>query len=162
MKKSGLFTLVLLLFIFSCKKEAIMNGEVTNNPTFAAELSASPDTIAVGPYHLFLKAIVGRDFMPGGGENSSAMVSLNWLTDIDSTAISNTVVLNRQYIVMGDKIWSTNYTEIDRSKAHIIQGIARKGPLWETGIYVDVICEFETNGEIFRVISKSQRIEATF
>lgn len=139
-----------------------MNGEVINNSTFAAELSASADTIVTGPYTFFLKTLVWRDFMAGGGENSSSLICNHELTNLGGSAISNSVILKKQYIVLGNETWISTFSDVHRDSEHIIRGVARKGPLWKPGTYVHIICEFENNGETFRIISKAQRIGATY
>ncbi len=163
MKKFNIFIFIFVLILFSCNKKAQKpEGEQTFDPSLASQLSTCSDTITIGENTLLLEATVWRDFMPGGPSDGSLLICMNQLRDINSTQISTDIIIKKQYIVLGNEVWSTELEKTSSSEEHILVCIARNGPKWDHGLYVNVICELERFGETFQVIAKSQRIEATF
>jgi hypothetical protein len=151
--KNVLPLIVAIVFgLSSCKKEK----------SFVEELRSSPDEVSIGSNTFTLSTYLYRDFMPGivGQANGSHMICSNQLTDINNTALPSGITLKKQYIIKGGEVWEAAYTE-QVGNAAVIEGIVRDGPKWDTGIIVDVVCEFETAGETYRIIARSQLIHRT-
>ena len=150
---------IILFGLYSCKKNKV-EGKIINDPEFAEELRQSNDTLTIGDNTLVLKTDLWRDFFPPAEENGSPMVTINKITDIDSVTLQSTINLKKQYVLKEDEIWTADYSEV-KENDFILEGIVRDGPKWGPNIEVDVVCEFENSGIIYRIISKSQLINAT-
>ena len=66
--------------------------------------------------------------------NVSKVYSLSFPTTIDATKL---------YVINGEEIWETKFTDEERpqnlNRKHKLEKVARDGPKWGSGIYVDVI-----------------------
>lgn len=144
----------------SCGKEKI-EGKIRNDAKFAAELRLSPENIAIGNNNLILATYLYRDFMPIAEENGSKMICINKLTEVDSIPILGTIILKKQYLIRDNEIWTADYIEIRKNTVFITEGVVRDGPKWGPNIEVDVVCEFENSGTIYRILAKSQLIKKT-
>jgi hypothetical protein len=153
MKNTLLF--LLILGLISCDKSKL-------NKDLAQELRESPETIALGNNRLVLTTYLWRDFMPIAEENGSPLACVNNLTDVDSNAISSAIHLKKQYVIHGNEIWEADYMNSTNETEFILQGFVNGGPKWGPDIQVDVVCEFEYLGNIYRILAKSQHIEATW
>ncbi len=144
-----LFSIVTLLFI-GCEKEE-MN-----------DLMDSPTHIEINGFYLELETYIWRDFMPGSGD--SKMMSINRLFDRNQNNISNRFELVKQYVIKKSDVWETEYTsEIYDTENYVIEKISRKGPLWDTGKEVDVICQFRdiSTGTEYKILTENQIINRT-
>lgn len=123
------------------------------------ELRSSPEEVSIGTNTLVLNTYLYRDFMPGidGAVNGSEMICSNQLVDVNNAALPSGITLKKQYLIRGEEIWVGAYAE-QVANADVIEGIVRNAPKWDTGTRIDVVCEFEASGEIFRVIARSQLI----
>jgi hypothetical protein len=160
MKLHWILSVLIILGLCSCKKENI-DGRIKKSRVLAQELRSSPEIQVIAGKALILKTNVWRDFMPIAEENGSPMICLNYLIVADSTVIPNSIILKKQHIVMGNEIWSADYLEFSTPKIFMLEGIVRNGPKWGPHIKVDIICEFEYQGKIFKILAKDQNIEKT-
>ena len=161
MKKINIILIIIVFGLVSCNKEKI-EGKIKTDPEFATELKSTPENVVIGSNTFFLRTGLWRDFMPTPDNNRSAMICLNFLTEKDSSAIMSIIELKKQYVVKGDEVWTAEYSEVKKSEKSVIEGVVREGPKWEPLITVDVICEFEVSGTVYRVLSKSQKIGAAY
>lgn len=159
----NLIVIILSLFVglTSCEKVVTIDSKIKNDPKLAEELRATPTNITIGNNSLILTTYLWRDFMPIAEENGSKMICVNKLTEINNSPILNTITFKRQYVINGNEIWIEDYSEIRKDVDHILEGIVRNGPKWGPNIKVDVVCEFENLGKIYRIIAKSQLINRT-
>lgn len=162
MKNYLVFLVLIAMGLYSCEKEETKGAEIKNDPALAAELKASPETIVIGNNSLLLETYLWRDFMPDGNTRGSALFSVNKLTGDVGAAIPESISLKKQYVIKGDEIWISDYSEVRNSPANVLEGVVRDGPEWGPDINVDVVCEFERGGQTFRIMAKSQKIHATY
>ena len=163
-KNFKIVLLILLIGLISCKKEKIdgkINGEIITDPEFASELNSSPEIITIGNNTFVLTTYLWRNFMPFAEEDGSSLTCINSLTEKDSLSIASTIELKKQYVIKGNEIWTAGYSEIRTPHDYIIEGVVREGPKWGPGINVYVVCEFESNGTVYRILAKSQEIKKT-
>ena len=160
MKNLLLVTLTLIVGLSSCKKD---NTEVIQktDAKFANELRSSPETIIIGSNYLILSTYMWRDFMPIAEENGSKLFCNVKLKNVESSAILKSIKLKKLYVVKGDEIWTTSYSEITNSIDSVWEGLAKGGPKWGPDIEVDVVCEFENAGAVYKILAKSQWINKT-
>ena len=160
MKNLLLITLTLIVALSSCKKDN-KEDPVKPDAKLAEELRSSPETIIIGSNYLMLTTYLWRDFMPIAEEDGSKLFCNSKLTDVDHVGISNSIKLTKLYVIKGDEVWKTNYSEIIHKIDYILEGVASKGPKWGPEIEVDVVCEFESSGKVHRILAKSQWITRT-
>ena len=161
MKHLLLITLTVVVGLSSCKKVDKDEATVRTDSKFANELRSRPESIIMGSNYLILTTYMWRDFMPVAEENGSNLLCTIKLKDVDNVAISKSIKLNKLYVIKGDEIWTTNFSKIKNDIAYILEGIANNGPKWGPDIDVDVVCEFENSGTVYRILAKSQSINRT-
>ncbi|MNU62908.1 hypothetical protein D3C71_521480 [compost metagenome] len=144
--------------LFSCKKET-----KTPKTDLLEVVKNSPETITIGNNVLTLDVLLWRDFMPGIGssENGSSLYCSVELKNSQNLDLHENITLKRVYVINGNEFWNSVLIEQNHGLAHVVAGGANEGPIWGPDIQVDVVCEFEYNGVIRRMISKSQNIEMT-
>ncbi len=155
--------IILLVFFagYSCKKEHLKDTIIID-PELAKELRSSPENLTLADNNLTLGTYIWRDFMPESPPNGSKMIAVGKLTDVDQAPIAQSIALGKQYIINKDEIWMADYQEIKNDPAYVLEGVVRNGPEWEAGVQVDVVCEFRYQGEMYRIVAKSQPINATY
>lgn len=161
MKNILLITLALTLGLTSCKKDEQDKSNVSTDSKFAAELRSSATKIAIGNNNLILTTYLWRDFMPVAQKDGSVLSCVSKLTDIYNTPISGTIILKKQYVINGDEIWTSDYNKIVHDIDYILEGTVTSGPKWGPDIEVQVVCEFENSGVVYRVLANSQWINRT-
>lgn len=152
--KNSLIILFIVLSCLSCKKEKPL--------TFAEELRQSPEQITYGSKKLDLIAGLHRDFMPVSEPNGSPLFATSTIVELNNQDIPESINLLKQFIIHGDEIWETEFTTVDTVFSWAIRGSSRNGPKWGPDIEVDVVCEFELDGEVHRILERSAEIIATF
>lgn len=147
-----------IIGISSCKKDP-----EAPKTEFIEVLKNSPEAAMIGNNTLTLDASLWRDFMPGTGasENGSPLYCVVELKNSQDLDLHGDIILKRVYVINGDELWKNDLIEQDHGLAHIVAGYANGGPIWGPDIQVDVVCEFEYNGVMRRIISKSENIEMT-
>lgn len=160
MKNTILILISLYLTLTACNKEKY-DSEVTNDPVFAQVLKSAPEQLTVDNLNFELRTSLWRDFMPIAEEDGSPLMAVNDLVEKDSLAISEEVKLKKLYVIQEHKIWTTTYSNIKQVDDHVLTGGAKGGPKWGPGVAVDVVCEFEIAGQIYRILAKSQPVEGT-
>ncbi len=154
-------SIILPLAITACDKEN-MEGSITIDPGFADELRASPERIGIDGNNLILETYLWRDFMPPVEKDGRPLICINKLTEADSLPIATGISLRKQYVIKGNQIWAARHTEVRDHADHVLEGVVRDGPKWGPDIDVDVVCEFEFRGNIYRIIARSQPIHTTW
>jgi hypothetical protein len=162
MKNVFFLSMTLIFCLYSCEKEPFESaGNIKVDSVFANELKSLPESITIGSNTIILSTYLWRDYMPISEENGSKMNCVNKLTEIKEQPILSTISLKKQYIVKDNEVWTAEYTQIKHAPTYIIEGYINGGPKWGPNIKVDVICEFEYLGVIYRILAKSQYISKT-
>lgn len=159
MKKILFFSLITVASFTSCEKEE-MKFDIKNDARLAEELRLNPDTIKIDSIDLTLSTSLYRDFMPISEENGRKMACINNLTVSKNASILNQITLKRQYLINGNEIWTASYNKVEKTN-NSITGTVINGPKWGPNINVDVVSEFEMNGNIYKILAKSQLITRT-
>lgn len=160
MKNIIIVSLLLLTGFVACNKDKT-DGKIKTDAELVAELKSSPEQIEIGTQTFFLTTYLWRDFMPIAEENGSLMMCVNSLTEKDSLTITHSIELKKQYVINGDKVWTADYSETKKPTDFVIKEVVHDGPKWGPNINVDVVCEFDISGTVYRVLAKSQKINKT-
>ena len=165
MNKSSFLLVFFLCFIVSCAEEQKnKNTEslVVTDSVFANQIKSSPEQIAIENSRLTLYTYFWRDFMPGVEENGSHLMGVIQFEGQTGAILSNSISLSKLYVINGSDIWICDVFETRIGYNDIWETVVRNGPKWGPGIDVDVICEFESLGQSYRLMAKSQTINATY
>ena len=147
--------------LVSCKKDSLNDKLVSHNSRLAADLRSSNESHSIADNNLVLTTYFWRDFMPGTEAAGSRLTGVIQLGDANGRAIPPSIRLKRLYVVKGHEIWTTDFSEITLSDDGQLEGVVRNGPYWGPNINVDVVCEFEASGRVYRIIARSQPINRT-
>jgi len=103
-------------------------------------LSAS-DTVEVDSQKIFLTTYLWRDFMPVSPPNGKPLIALVYMETVDSVEITSSLNPEAIYIINGNHVWSSYFSDENppNNLSFKLAKIARNGPKWDSGIYVDVI-----------------------
>ena len=174
MKKSFYLVILLLsILITSCEIEGAYNEEgiydregVYENTQLIEKLnSEAVETLIIGGNSFVLEAYLWRDFMPVSSSDGNLLISINWLTDINSVKIPDNIRMLQQYVIYGGSIWIANY-ENEASPNQLvyrIEKVSRNGPQWGPKVYVDVISKVRDSktDKIHYIKCKNAYIERT-
>ncbi len=155
------FSAIVLLGISACQKDVSEDMLVKNDPRLASSLRKSKESLIEAGNNLVLTTYLWRDFMPVVGSGGSRLVGVVHLQDAQGTALSSSISLKRLFVIKGNEIWTTNFSEVSSADATKLEGVVRNGPFWGPNINVDVVCEFIVDGKMFQIMAKDQPIHRT-
>ncbi len=136
-KKFNDILILALLFFLSCEDNSILSPEEISKET----LLAAPDTIEIGNQKIFLTTYLQRDFMPVSPPDGKPLNAVVYIETVDSSDIPGSLEAQAIYIINGNEVWESFFSDDvppENSSFRLVK-IARDGPKWEPGIYVDVI-----------------------
>ena len=151
--------ILLLFFSLACSKPKDQNN--TTSPTISALLN-SPTSLVIGNNLLRLEGYYYRDFMPPSEPNGSSLIAICQVKDNSGAALSDSIELLKVYMIYQNELWKADFTNIHWINPNGVEGLANNGPKWGPDVLVDVVCEFRSNGTLYRLLAKEQEINATF
>lgn len=164
MQNSFISLLSLIFFIVSCDQDDSENFE--NHPSTIDELLIkSSDQVNIDGHTLELHTALWRDFMPVSPVDGKNLISINYLVNTDSTRIPSYITLTRQFVIYGDKLWESDYSEESSGTAdYLIERISRNGPKWGPDVEVTVLAEVKClkHDTFYYVRSDDQNIGKTY
>ena len=132
--------LVLMLLIITINLGC--EDPVSSPQEFPVEkLLSAPDTIETGGKKIILTSYLWRDFMPVSPPDGKPLIALIMIESVDSSDISGFIKPEAVYVVNENEVWSSFFEDEippDNSPFRLTR-IARDGPKWGPGIFVDVI-----------------------
>lgn len=157
-----LWILLVQIFVSCSKNRETTDPLVVNDPVFADQLKSAPEKIAAAGNEWTLDAYLWRDFMPvthdSGG--SPLMCVIKFMGQ-SGCIPHNTISLSKIYVIYNDQTWINDTFIKNIISEDDWNIVVRDGPKWEINTVVDVIAEFDVQGQQYRLMSKSQRINAT-
>ncbi|WP_445723928.1 MULTISPECIES: hypothetical protein [Bacteroidota] len=163
MRTFGLILTLTLLLNSSCSEDEQPNWSI-DKAKINKLLNSSTEQVTIEGTTLELHAYLWRDFMPISPPDGKNLISINWLVDVDSIAIPTNILLSEQYVINGDSLWSTSYTnEIRETQPYLVERVSRDGPKWGPNIEVTVIAKvIDTNTKLEHfLIRENQQILRT-
>jgi len=135
LKKKLWFVLILFL-ISGCK------GPFSPVPTIEMLIS-SHEQIEVDGRKYILEAYLWRDFMPISPPDGKPLIALIWVTAVDLLPFPTTLDADRLWVINGQQVWEAEFSNEElpenSDRKHQLEKIARSGPKWGPGLYVDVV-----------------------
>jgi hypothetical protein len=153
---------ILILTIFSCKKEDDLYGDVVVDSQLHDKLYLNAeDTMKIDNQNLVLQTELYRDFFPGVTKKNTRLIASIYIVNIDSLQISNKLDIKTLYVINKEQIWmSTPNPQEDMMPIYKVYRLSTNGPAWETNIYVDVVLAIEdlSTKKINYLIARNQLI----
>jgi len=117
-------------------------------PEAAAPFPATvPERVSIDGRDYTLEAYLWRNFMPGPDPGRRGLIALVWLTAADGRPVDHHLALEGLWLVRDGEIRAMRFSDEPRPmeprRRHQLERIARDGPLWPTGIRVDVIVRIQ-------------------
>lgn len=149
--------------LVSCEKPTVFEDEDLINSLY----QKAEDTLTFKSSEYILETYLYRNFFPGGPiPKKRPLISILYLTNIDSLDIVEELKLDKVYIISENLIFkSTPEYRDDNSLPNYKQSyICREGPEWETEIKVDVVIKIinQSTNENSYLIARDQTIEKVF
>jgi len=134
------------------------------------DLRNAPATVVIDNRSLHLSAYPWRDFMPGNG-GSPLMVAVKIASD-DKQPLPSGIRMDRVWVLYGEQSWDVAVRGripgqdqdmlIKCPNSPVCEISVRGGPMWEPGVYVDVVLRFiDSAGKEYFLQAPNQRVKAT-
>ncbi len=148
------------ILIFSCKSPF--------SPTDIDTLLSSPEQVEINSRKYTLETYLWRDFMygPNTPPDGKPLIALIRIIAIDLLPFPSTLDANRLWVINGQEVWDTEFSDEERptdpNRKHQLEKIARNGPKWGPGIYVDVVVRIiDYKNKIYLLKASNQHIGRT-
>jgi hypothetical protein len=154
--------LVLMLLIITINLGC--EDPVSSPQEFPVEkLLSAPDTIETGGKKIILTSYLWRDFMPVSPPDGKPLIAVVMIESVDSSDIFRLIKPEAIYIVNGNEVWSSFFVEEipPDNSPFSIKRIARDGPKWGPGIFVDVVVSINIGTERKLLQAPDQYIHRT-
>jgi len=149
---------LLLLLLFAACQDSVNDF---NEPAETVIRNA-PDSVVVSGTAYKLTTYLYRDFMPMMNPVNNGLIASAYLETTKHTPIDNSLVLNKIYIIKRNTIWESPFSSFISSDVNYKTGaVMRDGPVWDTGIYVDVVVSFILKGNEYFIKAPNQLINRT-
>ncbi len=131
--------IVLSLFICSCKSSKTIGPVIPS--IYSTYLLSAPEEIQIANKTLFLETSLWRDFQPVCPPDGEPLIALIWVVTKDSSEFPSSITANRLWVIKDKKwVWETEFSnEQTIPWPYKLEKVARNGPKWGPGIYVDVV-----------------------
>lgn len=163
--KKKIFSYFLLLLLFTLILITCFDP-VSSPPDIPIEiLLSAPDTLLIGNQSIVLSTSLWRDFQPISPPGGKPLVAIVYIETVDSSTISPSITAEAIYIVNNGQVWKSSLSAEESSSTELrpyrIVRIARDGPKWGPGIYVDVIVSLGEANNNFLLRASEQYIART-
>ena len=123
----------------ACASEGVL-GPPALVPVTSA-LRDAPEEISLGGATVHLGTYLWRDFQPITPPDGKPLIAVLRVTSVDATAIPATLQADSAWVLNTDLAWAAAVREEQPRGASpsFFEVVARGGPKWGPGIYVDVV-----------------------
>ena len=151
------FTLLLALIplAFPFKQVPALVGQAKEDLSVSVnDLRNAPTAVVLDGRSLSLSAYLWRDFMPGSppAPDGKPMIAVLKVATSDKKPFPSGVRLDRAWVLFGKQVWeASEFREpvkdplydkdswINCSDSPVCEAVARDGPKWGPGVFVDVV-----------------------
>ena len=158
MRFSFFYLLVVSILIFQgCKKpfEEKCNCVINDIERARRLINQAEDTVSINGDTLFLDVYAYRNFFPSHNINNSPheLIVTVELCGTKNHELSNEFILKEMFVINSNLIWiPPTVSIVDVNSLNYVRWVAKNGPEWDTGKYVDVILR------IFVVASETEKM----
>lgn len=160
LKKIVIF--VVCIFVLSCK------SPFSTDLKKLERLLSAPEQIQIDARFYRLETYLYRDFMPSSPPDGKPLIALILVTAIDQLPFPEMIDADKLWIINGQEVWETEFSDEERpqdpNRRHQLEKVARDGPKWGPGIYVDVVVRVKnsSNFRAYLLRASNQYIGATY
>lgn len=132
-------------YIFVALSAALLgcldSGEPVPPTISIQELLAAPDTVVVEGRTLTLSTSIWRDFMPISPPDGKPLIAAAYIDAVDTTRLPSSITSDAIWIAYDGQVWNSHFTNETppQQRPNRLEKIARNGPKWGPGVYVDVV-----------------------
>ncbi len=140
--------LLLLGIVLVAMQSAGCGSDVTGPSIPIEQLLAAPEAVEIDGHSYMLECFLWRDFMPVSPPDGKPLVAHVIVSDVDSLDIPETISLILLWVIKGDEVWETSFSNesLPSTPPRQLPKIARNGPKWGPNIYVDVVVQIMNAG----------------
>ena len=128
-------------------------------------LLASPEKIRIENHDIVLNAYLWRDFQPVSPPDGKPLIALAYIETQNGSNLPSELSADAIYIVHNNQVWKSFFSTEQRPPSEIkpdrLTKIARNGPKWGPGVYVDVIVRVKQGNNEYLLKADSQYIGRT-
>lgn len=131
-------------------------------PKTIDELLAAPEEVYIDGQNYSLSTYLWRDFMPPS--TGSALMAVITVSERNALAIPANINVVHLWVINVDEVWSTVFSDEVHPAPPVgqLEKIARDGPMWDTGINVDVVVQIiDGTGAEYLLKAPAQLIQST-
>ena len=176
---SVIFSLVLALMPVAFPAEQprdLVSQKKQDSSIPIKDLRNAPTTVVVNNRSLHLSAYAWRDFSPGIGTMGDRSLSVAVkITSADNQPLQVGLRMQRAWILFGEQVWEVSNLRggkpgqdevkdswIGCGNGPECQVSLRGGPMWEPGVYIDVVLRLtDSEGKAYLIQAPNQKIIAT-
>jgi hypothetical protein len=130
------------------------------------DLRSAPQAIVISGRAYTLETYLYRDFMPVSPPDGRPLTAIIRVSAEDRKPFPAALDADRIYVINGGDIWEAilpaESGSGDPSRQHQLEKVARDGPKWGPGIYVDVVVRIvESGGKDHLLRASNQYIART-
>ena len=124
-------------------------------------LLSAPEQIEIDNRKYILETFLWRDFMPIAPPDGQPLISLIWVTAIDSLPFPSSIDATKLWVINEEEVCETKFSGEERpenpQRKHQLEKVARNGPKWGPGIYVDVVVRITYGSRNFYLLRASNQ-----
>jgi hypothetical protein len=150
-----------LFLLPACSDDVSAPSEPTIPTMTLAQLRSAPEMLDLAQQDYSLEAYLWRDFMPIAPSDGRPLVAVARLASLDQEPIPGDVELVYLWVVNGNRVWSTTFSDGVETPDNVIQRYAYNGPKWGPGISVDVVVGVKIDSTLRLVRAPAQPIYRT-
>ena len=147
---------------------ATLVGACSENPVAPPDidiqsLQAAPEKLTIAGKALILRCSLWRDFMPISPPDGRPLVVVIAVQTADSTALPEGLNADAVYVIYEGQVWKAWLEENPdlTPPPYRLEKVARDGPKWGPGVYVDVVVRLQYGGKTYFLRASRQRIQKT-
>jgi len=162
--KSGrlvLLTIGALCFLPACSDDVSAPSEPAIPTMTLAQLRSAPEMLDLARQDYSLEAYLWRDFIPIAPSDGHPLVAVARLASLDQEPIPGDVELVYLWVINGNRVWSTAFSDGVETPDNVIERYAYNGPKWGPGISVDVVVGVQVGRALRLVRAPAQPIHRT-
>ena len=149
----NLRVLIIIVLISRC--------DIFGPKTTIETLLSTPEQIEIEGRMYILETYLWRDFMPISPPDGKPLIAIIWVTAIDSLRFPSSIEATKLWVISGEEIWETKFSDEERPqlphREHQLEKVARNGPKWGPGIYVDVVVRIIDESRNFYLLRASNQ-----
>ncbi len=148
-------SIITFLFIIGCSGRGT---SITNQKIDIDELIKSPTNLQIDSKNFSISIYLWRDYMPISPPLGHPMRASIDIIASDSLLFPKNIEADKMWVFDSLEIWESVLLKDTPPEDYILSKRASGGPLWETGIFVDVVVRLVQDDSIYHYL-KAENIE---